>query len=240
VIGFEHAIKTYDGRRAVDDLSLAIAPGEFCVLIGPSGCGKSTTLRMVNRLVEADAGTIRVCGEDVRTLAVEALRRRIGYVIQSVGLFPHWSVADNIATVPRLLGWPEARVRDRVAELLDLLRLDAAIAGRRPHLLSGGQAQRVGVARALAADPDLLLMDEPFGALDAITRAVLQDELARIHKATGKTILFVTHDIDEALRLADTIAVMDQGRIVQCDAPNVLLAKPADPLVRALLGGRGR
>ena len=186
------------------------------MLLGPSGCGKSTTLRMINRLVAADAGTIRIGGEDVTRLPPEALRRRIGYAIQSTGLFPHWTVADNIATVPRLLKWPAARVGARVDELLELLRLDpAAYRGKYPHQLSGGEQQRVGVARALAADPELLLMDEPFAAVDPITRDALQGELARIHRATGKTIVFVTHDIEEALRLATMIAIMDEGRIVQ-------------------------
>ena len=239
MIQIERVVKEFDGRRVIDDLSLAVPQGELCVLIGASGSGKSTALRLVNRLVAADAGTIRVNGADVATVPVERLRRGIGYVIQSVGLFPHWSVEDNIATVPRLLGWPEARVRDRVAALLDLLRLDAEIAKRRPHQLSGGQAQRVGVARALAADPAILLMDEPFGALDPITRSALQDELANIHRATGKTILFVTHDIDEALKLAGRIAVIDRGRIVQVGTPRQVLEAPAEPLVAALIGEDG-
>ena len=239
MIEFQHVAKEFDGRRVIDDFSLTVRSGEFCVLLGASGSGKSTALRLVNRLLAVSAGTIRVAGKDIAGIPVEQLRRGIGYVIQSVGLFPHWSVADNIATVPRLLGWPEARVQVRVSELLNLLRLDAEIARRRPHQLSGGQAQRVGVARALAADPAVLLMDEPFGALDAITRGALQDELARIHHATGKTILFVTHDIDEALKLAGSIAVIDKGRILQHGSPAAILESPADPLVAALVGEDG-
>ena len=216
MIELDRVTKRYDGRTVVDDLSLTIPAGEFCVLLGSSGCGKSTTLRMINRLVMADAGTIRVDGEAITTLQPEILRRRIGYAIQSTGLFPHWTVADNIATVPRLLEWPERESSARVTELLELLRLDPdSYRGKYPHQLSGGEQQRVGVARALAADPGLLLMDEPFAAVDPITRDALQAELARIHRSTGKTIVFVTHDIEEALRLATSIAIMDKGRIVQ-------------------------
>ncbi len=239
MIEFEHVTKEFDGRRVIDDFSLAVPRGEFCVLIGASGSGKSTALRLVNRLIATTAGTVRVDGEDVGAVPIERLRRGIGYVIQSVGLFPHWSVADNVATVPRLLGWPEEKVLDRVAELLALLRLDPEIAPRRPHQLSGGQAQRVGVARALAADPAILLMDEPFAALDAITRSALQDELAQIHRTTGKTILFVTHDIDEALKLAESIAVIDHGRLVQHGSPRAILEAPAGPLVGNLVGEDG-
>jgi osmoprotectant transport system ATP-binding protein len=239
MIEFEHVAKEFDARRIIADFSLAIPRGEFCVLIGASGSGKSTALRLVNRLIDATAGTIRVDGKDVRAVPIERLRRGIGYVIQSVGLFPHWSVEDNIATVPRLLGWPEAKVSARVIELLSLLRLDPEIGRRRPHQLSGGQAQRVGVARALAADPAILLMDEPFAALDAITRSALQDELAQIHRATGKTILFVTHDIDEALKLAESIAVIDHGRLVQHGSPRTILEAPAGPMVATLLGEDG-
>jgi osmoprotectant transport system ATP-binding protein len=237
MIEIDGVTKRYDGRTVVDDLSLDVPAGEFCVLLGSSGCGKSTTLRMTNRLTAIDAGTIRVGGEDVSRLAAEALRRRIGYAIQSVGLFPHWTVEDNIATVPRLLKWPAARVRERVAELLELLRLDPADYRRRyPWQLSGGEQQRVGVARALAADPALLLMDEPFAAVDPITRDALQQELAAIHRRTGKTIVFVTHDIDEALRLATRIAVMNEGRIVQRGTPVELLESPANDFVSDFLG----
>jgi osmoprotectant transport system ATP-binding protein len=230
--------KRYDERAVVDDLSLEVSEGEFCVLLGSSGCGKSTTLRMINRLIAIDAGTIRVDGEDVARVPAEALRRRIGYAIQAVGLFPHWTVEDNIATVPRLLKWPPARVRERVAELLDLLRLDPArYRGRYPAQLSGGEQQRVGVARALAADPALLLMDEPFAAVDPITRDALQQELAAITRRTRKTVVFVTHDIEEALRLATRIAVMNEGRIVQRGTPLELLEAPANDFVRDFVGG---
>jgi osmoprotectant transport system ATP-binding protein len=240
MIEFDHVTKRYDNRPVVDDLSLDIPAGAFCVLLGSSGCGKSTTLRMINRLVAADAGTIRVGGEDVTRIPAEALRRRIGYAIQSTGLFPHWSVEDNIATVPRLLKWPEARVGARVSELLELFRLDPGSYRRKfPHQLSGGEQQRVGVARALAADPELLLMDEPFAAIDPITRDALQAELARIHRATQKTIVFVTHDIEEALRLATSIAIMDQGRIAQLGGPLDLLEHPASPFVSDFVGRQG-
>jgi osmoprotectant transport system ATP-binding protein len=238
MIDIEHVTKSYGSRRVVEDLSLSVPKGAFCVLLGPSGCGKSTILRMMNRLVPFDSGAIRVGGEDVRRLPPEALRRRIGYAIQSVGLFPHWRVADNIATVPRLLGWPRQRVRDRVEELLSLLRLDpAAYREKYPHQLSGGEQQRVGVARALAADPDLLLMDEPFAALDPITRAALQSELLRIQQQTGKTIVFVTHDIDEALLLASVIGVLDRGRLVQWGTPLEIIERPASAFVAAFVGG---
>jgi osmoprotectant transport system ATP-binding protein len=240
MIELDRVTKRYDGRPVVDQLSLDVPAGEFCVLLGSSGCGKSTTLRMINRLVAADAGTIRVGGEDVTHIRAEALRRRIGYAIQSTGLFPHWNVEDNIATVPRLLKWPAARVGDRVSELLELLRLDpATYRTKYPHQLSGGEQQRVGVARALAADPELLLMDEPFAAVDPITRDALQGELARIHRATQKTIVFVTHDIDEALRLATSIAIMDNGRIAQLGTPLELLERPANEFVGDFVGHQG-
>ena len=232
--------KSYDGRAVVDDLSLSVPKGAFCVLLGPSGCGKSTTLRMINRLVPLDRGTIRVGGEDVTSVPPEMLRRRIGYAIQSTGLFPHWRVADNIATVPRLLGWPKERVEARIGELLTLLRLDpATYAGKFPHQLSGGEQQRVGVARALAADPDVLLMDEPFAAVDPITRDALQAEIARIHRSTGKTIVFVTHDIEEALRLATVIAILERGRLVQLGTPIEIVENPASEFVREFVGGQG-
>ncbi len=240
MIELDRVTKRYEGRTVVDNLSLSIPAGEFCVLLGSSGCGKSTTLRMINRLVAADAGTIRVGGEDVTHIPAEALRRRIGYAIQSTGLFPHWTVEDNIATVPRLLKWQQARVDARVAELLELFRLDPAGYRRKyPHQLSGGEQQRVGVARALAADPELLLMDEPFAAVDPITRDALQTELGRIHRATQKTIVFVTHDIEEALRLATSIAIMDKGRIAQFGAPLELLEHPANGFVSDFVGRQG-
>ena len=240
MIELDHVSKHYDGRTIVDDLSLNVPDGAFCVLLGPSGCGKSTTLRMINRLVPFDSGTIRIAGEDVRAVPAEVLRRRIGYAIQSSGLFPHWPVEDNIATVPRLLNWPRTRIRDRVTELLELLRLDPESYRRKyPHQLSGGEQQRVGVARALAADPALLLMDEPFGAVDPITRDALQNEIARIHAATKKTILFVTHDIEEALRLATVIAILERGRLAQWARPLDIVERPASGFVREFVGGAG-
>lgn len=238
MIEIDTVTKSYGGRPVVDRLSMTVAAGELCVLLGSSGCGKSTTLRMINRLIDTDSGSIRVAGEDIRNLPAEALRRRIGYAIQSTGLFPHWTVERNIATVPRLLKWPEERVQQRVDALLSLLQLDAAaVRTKFPHQLSGGQQQRIGVARALAADPDVLLMDEPFGALDPITRETLRVELSRIHHSTGKTILFVTHDIDEALQLADTIALLRDGKLVQFGPPIELLTQPANEFVRDFMGG---
>ncbi|HEX3861912.1 MAG TPA: ABC transporter ATP-binding protein [Stellaceae bacterium] len=238
MIEIEGVSKIYGDRRVVDDLSLSIPEGSFCVFLGPSGCGKSTTLRMINRLVPFDSGTIRVGGDDIRQIRPEALRRRIGYAIQSTGLFPHWRIQDNIATVPRLLGWPSQRVRDRVTELLELFRLDPETYRLKfPQQLSGGEQQRVGVARALAADPDLLLMDEPFAAVDPITRAALQGEILRIQRDTKKTVVFVTHDIEEALRLATDIAVLDHGRVVQWGKPVELLEHPANEFVTRFVGG---
>jgi osmoprotectant transport system ATP-binding protein len=238
MIRFEDVSKTFGGARALDRLDLVVPEGAFAVLLGGSGAGKSTALRMVNRLVEPDAGRVLLRGQDVAGQDAPALRRRIGYVIQGIGLFPHWSVARNIAAVPHLLGWDERRIAARVDELLGLLQLDPArYRARMPAELSGGQAQRVGVARALAADPDILLMDEPFGALDALTRGALQAEMARLHAATGKTILLVTHDVEEALALATRLAVMADGRLLQEGAPRDLLDAPADPRVRGLLDG---
>jgi osmoprotectant transport system ATP-binding protein len=240
MIEIDEVSKSYGDRRVVDRLSLTVGAGELCVLLGSSGCGKSTTLRMINRLIPTDAGSIRVGGEDVTQVPAEVLRRRIGYAIQSIGLFPHWTVEDNIATVPRLLKWSKARVRDRVGALLELFRLDPpTYRGKYPHQLSGGEQQRVGVARALAADPELLLMDEPFAAVDPITRDALQGELAHIHRATGKTILFVTHDIEEALRLATRIAIMEHGRLVQLGTPLEILEHPANDFVRDFVGRQG-
>ncbi|SMF20113.1 ABC transporter ATP-binding protein [Pseudogulbenkiania subflava] len=237
MIEFSQVSKTFDGQRAVEALDLVIPQGELAVLIGTSGSGKSTTLKMINRLVEYDSGTLRFAGEDVRHFRPETLRRRMGYAIQSIGLFPHWTVEQNIATVPQLLNWPKPRIRDRVTELLALLHLEPEqYRGRFPHQLSGGQQQRVGVARALAADPDVLLMDEPFGALDPVTRAALQDELRRIHALSGKTIVLVTHDIDEALGLAQRIVLLERGRIVQQGSPLELLTRPASDAVRDFIG----
>jgi osmoprotectant transport system ATP-binding protein len=240
MIEIDNVTKCYGDRRVVDSLSLTVPAGELCVLLGASGCGKSTTLKMINRLVAIDSGSIRVAGENIGNVPAEALRRRIGYAIQSIGLFPHWSVEDNIATVPRLLKWPRARMRERVTELLEMFRLDpTSYRDKFPHQLSGGEQQRVGVARALAADPQLLLMDEPFGAVDPITRDALQGELARIHRATLKTIVFVTHDIEEALRLATRIAVMQEGRIAQLGSPLEILEHPASGFVADFVGGQG-
>jgi osmoprotectant transport system ATP-binding protein len=223
-------------RRAVDDVSLDVAGGELIVLLGPSGCGKSTLLRTINRLVVPDAGSIEVDGKDVREATPEALRRGIGYVIQAVGLFPHMSVGKNIGLVPELLGWDRPRIDARVDELLRLVQLDPdRYRARLPRELSGGEQQRVGVARAIAAEPRVLLMDEPFGAVDAIVRAALQAETLRIHEALGTTIFFVTHDVDEALRVAGRIVVMNAGKIVQADTPLHVLARPASPYVEELL-----
>ncbi len=226
---------------AVNAISLVVETGEVCVLVGSSGCGKSTTLRMINRLLPSTAGEILVDGKNVCDTDLQTLRLNMGYVIQGTGLFPHWTVARNIGLVPGLLKWPEARIRERVDELLQLLGLDQeGFVDKYPHQLSGGQAQRVGVARALAADPNILLMDEPFGALDAITRETLQNEMLRIKQQLGKTTVFVTHDIDEALRLADRIAVMDQGRLIQYDAPEAILRRPASLFVETLVGSQDR
>ncbi|HEX7329098.1 MAG TPA: ABC transporter ATP-binding protein [Casimicrobiaceae bacterium] len=229
--------KSFGDVKAIDELSLSIGRGEFVVILGSSGSGKSTLLRMMNRLVEHDSGRILFAGEEIRSFRPEDLRRRMGYAIQSIGLFPHWTVERNIATVPSLLKWPKPRIEARVAELMSLLQLEPAIYSTRyPHQLSGGQQQRVGVARALAADPEVLLMDEPFGALDPVTRAALQRELARIHEASGKTIVLVTHDVDEALALATRIVLLDKGRIVQSGTPLEMLAQPADDSVIAFFG----
>ncbi|WP_394788285.1 ABC transporter ATP-binding protein [Rhodoferax sp.] len=237
MIEFQHVHKSFGGAAAVKDLSLQIPKGEFTVLIGGSGSGKSTTLKMINRLVEHDSGRILFQGEEIRKFKPQDIRRRMGYAIQSIGLFPHWTVEKNIATVPELLNWPAARIRDRVTELLELLDLEPAVyRGRYPHQLSGGQQQRVGVARALAVDPEVLLMDEPFGALDPVTRSTLQKEMLRIHKTSGKTIVLVTHDIDEALSLATRIVLLQHGEIVQAGSPAEILARPANDFVTDFVG----
>lgn len=236
MIEFRGVSRAFNGKTAVKDLSLQVAEGEFCVLLGTSGSGKSTTLKMINRLVEFDSGDIRFAGESIRQLNARTLRRRMGYAIQSIGLFPHWTVQKNIATVPELLGWPRAQINERITALLALLNLDAQLLKRYPYQLSGGQQQRVGVARALAADPEVLLMDEPFGALDPVTRGALQQEMLRIHRLSGRTIVLVTHDIDEALTLADRIVLMDNGGIVQQGRPVELLTRPENDFVRDFFG----
>lgn len=237
MIELKGVTRRFGDAVAVDDINLTIETGEVCVLVGSSGCGKSTTLRMINRLLPRTSGEILVDGEDINKADPEALRLNMGYVIQSTGLFPHWTVARNIGVVPDLLKWPTRKRDERVNELLTLLGLDPATdAIKYPHQLSGGQAQRVGVARALAGDPNILLMDEPFGALDAITRENLQQEMLRIQRQLNKTTVFVTHDIDEALKLATRIAVMDQGRIIQHDTPEAILRRPASAFVENLIG----
>lgn len=226
------------GAPAVDRLDLCVARGETVALIGASGCGKTTTLKMINRLIEPTSGTILVSDKDIQSLPVLELRRSLGYVIQQVGLFPHMTVAANIAIVPQLLGWEKKRIAERVDELLTLVHLPPdQYRNRRPAELSGGQQQRVGVARALAADPPILLMDEPFGALDPITRASLQNEVLEIQRKLRKAIVIVTHDMEEAIRLGDRIVVMEQGRIAQEGTPAELLMKPATPFIASLLGG---
>ncbi|RXS72057.1 ABC transporter ATP-binding protein [Streptomyces sp. TM32] len=238
MIKFDAVSKRYpNGTTAVDGLSLDLPEGGVTVLVGSSGCGKTTTLRMVNRMVEPTSGTISVGGRDILETDAAELRRGIGYVIQQSGLFPHRTILDNIATVPLLLGWGRRKARARAAELLELVGLPADAGKRYPHQLSGGQQQRVGVARALAADPPVLLMDEPFGAVDPVVRTQLQNELLRLQEELRKTVVFVTHDIDEAVRLGDRIAVFRTGgRLVQCAEPAELLARPADDFVAGFLG----
>ncbi|MEU5104747.1 MULTISPECIES: betaine/proline/choline family ABC transporter ATP-binding protein [unclassified Streptomyces] len=238
MIRFENVTKRYaDGTTAVDDLSFEVAEGELVTLVGPSGCGKTTTMKMVNRLIEPTSGRIFLDGEDIAAVDPVKLRRRIGYVIQQVGLFPHKTVLENTATVPALLGWQRKKGRDRAAELLDLVGLDPSVYGDRyPDQLSGGQRQRVGVARALAADPPVLLMDEPFGAVDPVVRERLQSEFLRLQSQVRKTVLLVTHDIEEAVRLGDRIAVYGAGRIEQFDTPASVLGAPATPYVADFVG----
>jgi osmoprotectant transport system ATP-binding protein len=238
-IVFRNVTKRYPGRAsaAVRDLSLVIPAGEICVLVGPSGAGKTTAMKLVNRLIDFDEGEITIDGRSIRTLDQTALRRGIGYVIQQIGLFPHMSIGDNIAVVPRLLGWPKQRISARIDELLELVGLEAGDRDRYPSQLSGGQRQRVGLARALAADPPVMLMDEPFGALDPITRDRLQNEFLRLHEIERKTVIFVTHDIDEAIKLGDRIAIFREGGILaQYDTPDAILAAPADDFVARFVG----
>jgi osmoprotectant transport system ATP-binding protein len=241
VIRIEQLTKQYDATTVVDHVSMEIDRGSITVIVGTSGSGKSTLLRMINRLVEPTSGHVYIEGRDTANEPAHLLRRHIGYVIQGHGLFPHRTVAENIATVPRLLHWDQARIDARVAELLEIFQLEPAeYAGKFPHQLSGGQQQRVGVARALAAGPAVLLMDEPFGALDPIIRAKAQEDLLDLHRRIGTTIVLVTHDMDEAFRLGDHIAVMSQGRLLQYDRPAVLLTRPADPFVARMTGSADR
>jgi osmoprotectant transport system ATP-binding protein len=237
MIEIENLKKLYGATTVVDGVSISIARGSITVIVGTSGSGKSTLLRMINRLVEPTSGRVVINGKDTKTEPPHLLRRRIGYAIQGHGLFPHRTVAENIATVPRLLGWNAARIKARVDDLLNIFELDpGAYAGKFPHQLSGGQQQRVGVARAFAAEPTVLLMDEPFGALDPIIRAKAQDDLRDIQRRFGTTIVLVTHDIDEAFRLGDRVAVMSQGQVLQYDRPAALLIHPADPFISRLTG----
>lgn len=239
MITLDHVTKNYDGasRHAVDNLNLEIETGMTVAMIGPSGCGKTTTMRMINLLETPTAGRVLVNGRNIAEEDPKVLRRNIGYVIQQIGLFPHMTIERNIATVPRLLGWNKAKTDRRIDELLDLVSLDPAIMRKRlPHELSGGQRQRVGFARALAADPAIMLMDEPFGAIDPITRVRLQDEFRQILKKVSKTVVIVTHDLDEAIKMGDRIAIMRDGRLLQYDTPMAILAHPANDFVENFLG----
>jgi osmoprotectant transport system ATP-binding protein len=236
-VTLEGVRKAFGSAIAVRDLDLDIEPGSFFAIVGPSGCGKTTTMRMVNRMIEPSAGTVTVDGSDVMDVPAPELRRRIGYVIQQVGLFPHRTIAKNIATVPELLGWDEQRTHERVEELIATVGLEPSLADRYPHQLSGGQRQRVGVARALAVDPPIMLMDEPFGAVDPLVRGKLQDEFLRLQQLVRKTIVFVTHDIDEAITIGDRIAILAQGgRLQQFATPDEVLAEPANAFVADFLG----
>lgn len=241
MIEIEHVTKIYGTSAVVDDVSLTVGRGEVAALVGTSGSGKTTLLRMINRLVEPTSGRVLIDGTDTATLAPHLLRRRIGYAIQGDGLFPHRTVAQNIATVPRLLGWKPGEIAARVDELLTLFQLDPALfRDRLPHELSGGQQQRVGVARALAARPEVLLMDEPFGALDPVIRAKAQADLRALQRRLGTTLVIVTHDMEEAVMLGDRIAVMDRGRLLQYGPPDEILTRPATPFVQELIGSAER
>ncbi len=238
-IAFRGVVKRYPGRDqpAVDNLSFEVPPGEICVLIGPSGCGKTTALKMVNRLITITDGDITIDGASVRSLELTQLRRGIGYVFQQIGLFPHMTVEQNIGSVPRLLGWSRQRIRERAGELLELVGLDPTSDLKRyPGEFSGGQQQRIGVARAMAADPPIMLMDEPFGAIDPIARERLQNDFLRLHRQVRKTVIFVTHDIDEAIKMGDRIAIMRDGRLVQIATADELLAAPANEFVASFVG----
>jgi len=241
MIRFENISKRYpgEGTDAVHNLSFEIESGSICMFVGPSGCGKTTTMKMINKLIHPSSGTILIDGRDIETVDTIELRLGIGYIIQDIGLFPHMTVGENIAVVPGELGWKKDRIGARIDELLELVELDPRVfRNKKPNELSGGQKQRVGVARALAGDPPVMLMDEPFGALDPISRAKLQDEFLGIQKKIRKTIVFVTHDIEEAIKMGDSIAVMRRGDIVQLGSPMEILSSPADPFVSELIGGR--
>lgn len=237
MIQFEHVSKVYGDKMVVNDINLTIENGEFITILGTSGSGKTTMLKMINKLIEPTSGTILFAGQDIEQMDSVSLRRQIGYVVQQIGLFPHMTVAENIATVPRLLGWDKERIENRVGELLDLVQLPAADYGERyPSELSGGQQQRIGVARALAADPDVMLFDEPFGAIDAITRNDLQEELQAIHqKLNQKTFVFITHDIYEAFKLGTRVVIMDNGTICQFDTPENIIKNPGNEFVQKLI-----
>lgn len=237
-IEFQDVTKTFQssGCHAAEHINFVVEEGEFITILGSSGCGKTTLLKMVNRLYEPDSGKIMLFGTDISTMDVVKVRRRIGYVIQQIGLFPHFTVGENIAVVPSLLKWNKEKTNARVEELLLLIGLEPeAYKDRYPSQLSGGQQQRVGLARALAADPKILLMDEPFGAIDSITRIKLQDELLALHQGMGKTVLFVTHDIEEALKMGTRVMIMNEGKIVQFDVPEVIIRNPADGFVKSLV-----
>jgi osmoprotectant transport system ATP-binding protein len=239
MIKISNVTKRYDGASApvVDGIDMEVGAGEICVLLGPSGCGKTTTLKMINRLVQPTSGKIYIDGKDTDAFDVVELRRQIGYVIQQIGLFPNMTVEENICVVPQMLGWDKAKARRRAAELLEIVALDPAIyLSRYPKDLSGGQQQRIGVARALAIDPPVMLMDEPFGAIDPINRELIQDEFLRIQQQVRKTIVFVSHDIDEAVKMADRIAIFRAGRLEQFDTPDNILARPANPFVAGFVG----
>lgn len=242
MIKFENVVKKYNelDKMAVDNLNLHIKKGEICMLLGPSGCGKTTTMKMINKLIKSTSGNIYIDDKNIDKVDPIKLRLSIGYVIQGTGLFPHMTIGENIAMVPKELGWDKARIDARIDELLELMELDPKVyKDKRPKDLSGGQRQRVGVARALAADPPVMLMDEPFGALDPITRGKLQDEFLRVQEKLGKTIVFVTHDIDEAIKMGDKIAIMKEGKLVQYASPAEILSQPADDFVAELIGGNG-
>lgn len=237
MIQFEHVSKVYGDKTVVNDINLTIENGEFITILGTSGSGKTTMLKMINKLIEPTSGTILFAGQDIEQLDSVSLRRQIGYVVQQIGLFPHMTVAENIATVPKLLGWDKERIENCVGELLDLVQLPVADYGQRyPSELSGGQQQRIGLARALAADPDVMLFDEPFGAIDAITRHDLQEELQAIHQTLNqKTFVFITHDIYEAFKLGTRVVIMDNGSICQFDTPENIIKNPGNDFVQKLI-----